>query len=85
MLNYLSQQVPTCTYPVLPSEVNIDTNFIAKNLRRLAEVAATSGVELACEAPAWGIAATTWQEIQHIIQLTGCSNVKHCLDTFHSE
>lgn len=76
-------QLPTCTYPVKPEEINTSPSHIASNVQRLADACLDSGITLAYEATAWGMTATTWQKIQNVIFLADRPNVKHCLDTYH--
>ncbi|KAI5478875.1 hypothetical protein MNV49_004509 [Pseudohyphozyma bogoriensis] len=76
-------QIPTCTYPVLPSQIDPTPSHLAENIARLADAAAPHGIQLAYEAPAWGMAMDTWQEVDNVIKLANRPNVGHCLDTFH--
>ena len=52
-------------------------------MSRLGHLAQLHGLQVAYEAPAWGIHDNTWQSVQKILDLVKMPNVGHCLDTFH--
>ncbi|GAA6008603.1 hypothetical protein JCM10207_007175 [Rhodosporidiobolus poonsookiae] len=76
-------QIPSAVYPLAAEEYTTSFERIAANLCLLADFAAEHSVELAYEAPSWGIAAQTWQDIDKIIKLAQWPNIRHCLDSFH--
>lgn len=76
-------QVPSCTYPVEESSISSDPSKVADNLRRLGGLAQKYGIQVAYEAPVWGIHINTWQQARDIAALTGLPNIRLCLDTFH--
>jgi 4-hydroxyphenylpyruvate dioxygenase len=65
------------------ARVTTDPKTIAANMRRLGLLAQSYNLQVAYEAPAWGMHINTWQQIQDIIALVDLPNVRHCLDTFH--
>lgn len=52
-------------------------------MRKLGLLAQKYHLNVAYEAPSWGIHHNTWQHIQEILDLVNLPNVGHCLDTFH--
>jgi 4-hydroxyphenylpyruvate dioxygenase len=68
---------------VKEASITSDHGKVADNLRRLGCLAQKYGIEVAYEAPAWGIHINTWQQTRDVVALTGLPNVRLCLDTFH--
>lgn len=60
-----------------------DDNKVVENLKRLGHLAQERGIQLAYEAPAWGIYVNSWQQTRDIAAMTGLSNIRLCFDTFH--
>ncbi|GAA6027976.1 hypothetical protein JCM8097_001810 [Rhodosporidiobolus ruineniae] len=82
-LNARWLQIPSAVYPIPLDQATTDYEVIAANLRLLADYAFPYEVELAYEAPSWGVAAKSWQDIDKIINLVDRPNIRHNLDTFH--
>ncbi|KAL3460067.1 xylose isomerase-like protein [Aspergillus heterothallicus] len=76
-------QICTALYGVDQSRFTDDPAIIAENMRRLGHLAGSYGLQVAYEAPSWGIHNNTWQQVQKILDLVDLPNVGHCLDTFH--
>ncbi|GAA5852712.1 hypothetical protein JCM8547_002597 [Rhodosporidiobolus lusitaniae] len=76
-------QIPSSIYPLTPSNTTSNVDEIVANMVNLADYATSFGVELAYEAPSWGVALQTWQQIDEIIDRAARPNIRHCLDTFH--
>lgn len=70
------------TYP-LQKNITSDHAKIAKNLRRLGDLAQKYNLIVSYEAVAWGKFTNTWQQMRDIVHLTNHPNVRYCLDTFH--
>ncbi|KAJ5130805.1 uncharacterized protein N7515_006844 [Penicillium bovifimosum] len=76
-------QITSCIYPIDPTRITPDPEIIAANMKRLGLLAQRYNVQVAYEAPAFGVHLNTWQQIHEIIRLVDLPNVQHCLDTFH--
>ncbi|KAJ5599211.1 hypothetical protein N7450_000278 [Penicillium hetheringtonii] len=76
-------QICTALYGIDESKFTSDPNIIARNMSRLGQLAQFYDLQVAYEAPSWGIHGSTWQSVQEILDLIKMPNVGHCLDTFH--
>lgn len=65
------------------SEVTPDIEKIALNLRRLCQMAQPFNIQLAFEAPVWGLYVNRWQQTRDIATLVDMPNFGLCLDTYH--
>lgn len=64
-------------------EMSGDIDLIVEDLRKVADLAAQSDIQLAYESLAWGTYADTWEQAWEIVRRVDRSNFGICLDTFN--
>lgn len=64
-------------------EASGDIDLIVGDLREIADLAASSGVNVAYEALAWGTHVDTWEAAWNVVQKVDRPNFGICLDTFN--
>lgn len=64
-------------------EVSGDMELIVQDMQEVADLAASSGVQIAYEALAWGTYVDTWDKAWEVVERVDRPNFKICLDTFN--
>ena len=68
----------------LPEEVaSGDFDLIVQDLREVADLVATSGLQIAYEALAWGTYVDKWEQAWDVVERVDRNNLGICLDTFN--
>ncbi|KAK5128507.1 hypothetical protein LTR85_003175 [Meristemomyces frigidus] len=64
-------------------EVSGDMDLIVRDLREIADLGATEGIQYAYESLAWGTYSDTWEQSWQVVQRVDRHNFGMCLDTFN--
>ena len=60
-----------------------DLDLIVEDMREVADIAASHGIQLAYESLAWGTHVDTWQQSWKVVEQVDRPNFGICLDTFN--
>ena len=64
-------------------EVVGDIQLIVEDMREVADLAASSGIQIAYESLAWGTHIDTWEQAWEVVERVDRPNFGICLDTFN--
>lgn len=64
-------------------EMSGDLDLVVQDLREVADLGASEGIQLAYESLCWGTYADTWEQSWSIVQMVDRPNFGICLDTFN--